>query len=476
MNHIDEHTLELFVLHAREVESRIGEIEAHLLECQGCRALVDEMEIFHGQLHRELQNRLRAWAVDRSGLVRTGYSDKPATGLPQLFAPLRPSAPIGRVHAFVRRHPLVVTGASLGFAMLLGVFATFIMMKSGRGSSITDPVPAGHAFDLESNTLEVLNKEEQILWDARVDDAREEMDLERGRGVSRVLIGNDDAGGRREIITTLPLVRYPDLDGRHLRIFGEHKELLKDVHLTANVLYLGRENVYSPYFNLDWLLLHKSPEKKQEDIMVAGNNLGRSPSIIFRLNSAAEVTGEYFHFGNLMGIYFKDLNGDGTEELIAVGRNDVDDSTHNEFPIIAVLDPEKIVGKARATACSKFLLSPSPAELYYIRLPWSDIDSASYQRPGVTFLEEVDGNTLQFSSEGLYGNDEKFNFHFQFDHAMRVVRVLTNDRVDALHRKLVDNHKLSGSIDRAYLENLKNGVRYWNGKTWVAEVTRVLPQ
>ena len=475
MNHIDEHTLELYVLRAGEIRSRIDEIEAHLLECQGCRSLVNEMEIFHSQLHGELQNREGKQPVGRSGVVRSRSAHEPAASLPELFAPLRPSVPIGRVHSFVRRHPLVVAGGSLGFAMFLGIFATFMTMKSSRESSITDRVPASHTFDIASNSLQILNKEEQILWDARVDDAREEMDLERGRGISRVVIG-DDAEGGNEIITTLPLARYPDHEGQHLRIFGANKELLKDIHLTANVPYRGRENFYSPYFNLDWILLLKSPERNQEEIIVAGNNVGRSPSIIFRLNSAAEMTGEYFHFGNLMGIYFKDLNGDGKEELIAVGRNDVDDSTHEEFPVIAVLDPEKITGETKATACGKYLLSASAAEIYYIRLPWSDIDSASYQRPEVAYLEESDEHTLQFASEGISNNGERFAFHFQFDHSMNIARVLTNDHVDALHRKLVDDHKLSGSIDRAYLENLKDGVRYWNGKTWVNEVTRVVPQ
>jgi predicted anti-sigma-YlaC factor YlaD len=43
MHHIDEHTLELYTLKAEEVAERVDEIEAHLEECHGCRALVEEM-------------------------------------------------------------------------------------------------------------------------------------------------------------------------------------------------------------------------------------------------------------------------------------------------------------------------------------------------------------------------------------------------------------------------------------------------
>ncbi|HUL44972.1 MAG TPA: hypothetical protein VLY03_11530 [Bacteroidota bacterium] len=469
MKHINEHTLELYVLNAAEVRPQVEEIELHLKECQGCRSLMMEMAEFHGQLRKELQE------FESHDLVRTDDSLVHLTRSPADYAPSRRPVPMGRVQAFIRRHPLVVTGGSLGFAMILGVLATIIFTRPNSGSSITDTVPAGHAFNIESNTLEILNSEEQILWDAKVDDAHEELSVERGKGVSRVLIGSTSSNGKERIFTTLPLVRYPDHDGRHLRIFDEHKTLLDDIHLTAIVAYRGRENTYSPYFNLDWILLCKIPGQSEEDIVVTGNNVGRSPSIIFRLNADGGVIGKYYHFGNIGAMYGKDLYGDGREELIAIGTNDVEDSSHEEFPVIAVLDPGKITGEAKASACGRFLLPTSAAELYYIRLPLSDIDSASYHRPAVAYMEEKDAETLQFASEGLYGDGREFIFHYQFDHEMRPLRVLSNNAVDALHKMLVDDGTLRGTIDRAYLERLKNGIRYWNGREWVAGVTKVRP-
>jgi hypothetical protein len=46
--------------------------------------------------------------------------------------------------------------------------------------------------------------------------------------------------------------------------------------------------------------------------------------------------------------------------------------------------------------------------------------------------------------------------------------------VDADRRKKIDGlykeaRKLSGKIDQAYLDNLKNGIRYWDGREWRKE-------
>ena len=47
MTHIEEHTLELFVLNAKEVRSRRKSIEAHLKKCEGCRTLARTMAEFY---------------------------------------------------------------------------------------------------------------------------------------------------------------------------------------------------------------------------------------------------------------------------------------------------------------------------------------------------------------------------------------------------------------------------------------------
>lgn len=47
MHHIDEHTIELYILGYELEKEQITEIETHLKECHGCRKLAGQMETFY---------------------------------------------------------------------------------------------------------------------------------------------------------------------------------------------------------------------------------------------------------------------------------------------------------------------------------------------------------------------------------------------------------------------------------------------
>jgi predicted anti-sigma-YlaC factor YlaD len=70
MNHIDEHTLELFILHAESVEGQRSEIEAHLAECRGCKDLADEIASFHTELKDELAKPRSTVAYEGKALAK----------------------------------------------------------------------------------------------------------------------------------------------------------------------------------------------------------------------------------------------------------------------------------------------------------------------------------------------------------------------------------------------------------------------
>ncbi len=62
---------------------------------------------------------------------------------------------------------------------------------------------------------------------------------------------------------------------------------------------------------------------------------------------------------------------------------------------------------------------------------------------------------------------------YSFGQDMSVVNVPFETNTARLHQQLVRDGKLAGEFDRTYLDNLKNGVRYWDGKEWRKEVCRV---
>ncbi len=56
---------------------------------------------------------------------------------------------------------------------------------------------------------------------------------------------------------------------------------------------------------------------------------------------------------------------------------------------------------------------------------------------------------------------------------MKILRVKSNNDIDRLHDLLVNEGKLTGKLDQSYLDALKDGVRYWDGKEWRKQVTMV---
>ena len=100
MTHIDEHTLELFVLDSSEIENRRTEIEAHLKECAGCAALHQEMMEYYNQVEQIRDKRAQATSqalTVRSMLVKTDPFAAPLSEIPK-------TVPV-RVVLFIIRHP-----------------------------------------------------------------------------------------------------------------------------------------------------------------------------------------------------------------------------------------------------------------------------------------------------------------------------------------------------------------------------------
>lgn len=48
-----------------------------------------------------------------------------------------------------------------------------------------------------------------------------------------------------------------------------------------------------------------------------------------------------------------------------------------------------------------------------------------------------------------------------------------SSNTDRLHEELRRQGKITSTLDQAYLENLRQGVRYWDGSQWVKQVTKV---
>ncbi len=474
MTHIDEHTIELYVLNAQEVTHRREEIDAHLRECHGCRNLAEEMSDFHKNLAQEIKLTPVPVEDENQALVRTSGSLKLYEDLYTIPASRFQRGPIERFRGFVRRHPVSVTTGTFGMAACLLLLLNSNLFKRSDPLTPPDLNPARYGYNPQANTLEIFNKEDSVLWHMKIHNAALEDEIEQLTFTKQTEVVDLDGDGMNEVLTTLKLIDFPEIkDVRHLRIFNAKRELIRDIHPEREVHYRDRPNEYSPYFGLGTTVVRDSREPGKKEIFVAGSSMGRSPSVLFRLNYEGGSLGEYWHFGHATAIYLKDINGDGENELIVAGVNDNADSTHNEFPSVAVLDPDKVVGETKSSACPGFLLKTTDAELYYLQFPRSDLDNLFHSHGAVTRISDQDDQTLMVHITSPWKTNSTFDFYYFLDQGMRCLFVKSNNPTDILHNLLVNQHKLTGTIDAAYLDKLKQGVRYWDGKEWRKEVVRV---
>ncbi|HLF15631.1 MAG TPA: hypothetical protein VI932_12160 [Bacteroidota bacterium] len=185
-----------------------------------------------------------------------------------------------------------------------------------------------------------------------------------------------------------------------------------------------------------------------------------------------EILGEYWHQGQFPAIYARDINGDGKAELVLCGFNDVDDATEPSSPVIIVLDPGKIRGKQESQVTRGYGYEKSDAELYYVKLPLTAINTYAHTGAGVSRMRVQDDRLIFLW--GFRGPDDlRFNLDFVFSRSFEPLRVIAATQINQLFEREYDRKHISTRLDDPYLDNLRSGVRFWDGKEWRAEAVGV---
>ncbi len=464
MQHPNEHTLELYVLGSASVAGRTQEIDHHLTQCIGCRETVERMTAFY----REVKTRLAASPSQAEVQSHALEIQRRAAKVHSSRVPAVPLWPVTRFRRFqhlVRQHPVMAGGGT--FAALAGLALLF---NTTFTTLTRDKNPAYKQYNVAQGVIEIRNQRNEMLWQLPSSSLQASLDGENDSHAKQTIIADLDGDGENEVLTTLN-VADEELPGA-LKIYNAEGCLLRRISFDTPFHYEEKSN-YTFKFNPGAFVVRRNEEGAQEIFIAAANN-GRSPGFIARLNSRGDQIGRYWHFGNLGIMYSADVNSDGKEEIVAVGINDVDDEKELSWPAIVVLDPSNIVSDKKSKTASRFSFPFSDAELYYVRLPLSDINVALKLNASVGSLDISRSDVFNFAVTGN-ASEDNFSFQFQyiFSRDMSPLEVKSSTASDRTHALLVQAGKLTGTIDKQYLENLRQGIRYWDGKEWRKEVVRV---
>lgn len=472
-DHITEQTLEIFFLAPQElpVEDRKN-LESHLAECALCREHAQKLEAFY----RELQETLQTSPSEEDVLLARRLSGRPrlalGEGKPALtprpdnamdfyrgfIEPYRPPLLQRYIH-YARTYPLGFTAANLLAAALLALF--FVWVKPGKDTNLA-------YARAKEEFLVVYNRNGEELWKKHIGpDYDQEIfrASEFGYDPEDYLKTIDvDGDGKQEIIAifgmglTFPmkntLVCYND-DGTERWKYGFHRQMT-----------FG-ENPFSDDYHFLLMMVGDFDKNGAPDVVAVAQHDNYYPTAILRLNASdGTLLQEYWVSGNLLDIVRRDIDGDGIEELFFAGQNNGYDAA-----ALLVLDPRYMSGHAPAPLSGTPLNIPEGREKYYILFSRSDLEKIADQKRNVArHLTFTNDGLLQI---GVYENIAKrwYPLLYYFNTKMECVKVDGEDAFVTLHRKMEAEGKLTRKLDEQYYEELRQGVRYWDGEAFVKVAT-----
>lgn len=464
-NHIDENSLELYVLESSLIQEKRAAIKQHLKTCSWCRALYKEMKTYYEQvdhLRREQAQRAsHALTVTQRALrereVGFGVSRSEQRTLPRRF-----------VESF-RRYPV---RWSLGFAAFV---AALVLVIPRLWTGDSNPAYARP----EKEFLVAYNKHGEELWKKYIfknfiSESMPQWIAEHGE--HGLLVRDVDRDGKNEVLGIFGWAYSPYMgpDNPHQNAVvcfnaDGSEQWRYALHRTVTIGGVPYSDDYVFY-----QIVYEEYADGSSEVLALASHRPWFPNVLVRLDARTGVLkSEYWHHGMLPYYVQKDLDGDGVEELLLGGQNN-----RLMQASLAVFDPRKVKGHGPAPPGLAPEGVAAGTEKYYLLFPasdlkkyWSDITN---EVSGVKIMEDgliqvIVSERVPFpvKKESLspYGGQ----LYFYFDSSMQCVRVRPSDGFSGLHARYRSEGLINSELNDAYFENLRRGIRYWDGEKFVSE-------
>jgi len=320
-------------------------------------------------------------------------------------------------------------------------------------------------FHIEGSTLIVVDKQGRELW--RRDTGLEDLEPEayyrvhfqvpnkyEGNILPAIVIKDIDGDGSVE--TLFAPKRRADQTGEGWLFCYDRKGTERWKFHQDRELHCGG-TVYSPDYRIAGFDVHDLDGDGRGEIVVEAYQAPDWPCLLTLLEASGQRLGEYLNAGYLRDIAYWDIDGDGREELLAVGVN-----KEYRSGCLIVFDTRKIAGGSPQTG--RFVcdgVGPGTERSYVITPPY---DVAEASGPFMTDLL-----TLHITENDRIRATSSLGLMYEFGFDLKPLQVTPADGFKALHAKLAAEGKVTSVLGEAFLNSLRDAVRYWDGKEWTAE-------
>lgn len=470
MRHIEQQTLELYVLGDERVVRRRRAIERHLNQCLGCRLLKARMEELYVGLAEQMQQTEKE---HESAIVRRlSQGNLPMRFVSTPLREVRASYEVDRsvvrtMTRFVARHPVGSSVTAIIAVILIVLSGNLITRKAEVNGN-----PVYYHYNVGESKLEVYNAGNRVLWSMPTPYAQDALQTEEVFKRTYTVVVDINGRGENDVVTTLPLGKAKH--SYDVQVY-DAKGNLTGSHSFKNDRVNFRQLHYDlPFFPSD-LIPWQMPGGKMNLLVTASN--GRSPNFIARLDSSLNVIGRLWHFGTILPYRVESILGEHSK-LAVIGQNDVSDISNQSYCFMAVVDPQKIAGEQESSLSRGFGFNISDAEVCYIRFPRTNIELAASQFVVAEKVEDFGQQSFCVKLQtklGALPSPYQIGFDYFFSKSdLRVLEVKFNTPTERTHKTLKSQHKINSTLDSKYLEHLKRSVEYWDGTKWTMRPSRIL--
>jgi len=453
MKHINEETLELFILESPDVAEQRDAIEAHLASCAGCAALHHEIAEYYADVRAEQDERERA--TSQALTVRSLVVKIPTYTEFGPLSQIQKTWP-ARIVLFVIRHPLASAVGTLG---TIGLFSLALLTLAPK-DLFKDTNPA-YARAKEEYLI-TYNKEGEVLWKKHIGigyDIDKLNELKPDEYLTTVDVNGD---GKREIIA---LFRIDSPMNRYLICYSADGTERWRYEFRRKMVF-GTE-AFSDIYDFKSMIVGDFDKDGKTEIIAVASSAGYYPTVILKVDaSTGHLLSEYWSSGNINQVAHRDFDGDGVEELFFAGVNNGYDRA-----MLLVLDPRNFSGHTPAPATHTPHGIPEGTEKYYTLFPRGGLQKvADQKRNNSRALEFLTDSSFMVAVGELVDNKYYVEL-YHFNRSMACWKVDWQDLAMALHLKLLAEGKLTRKPDSAYYEELRRGVQYWDGEKFVSGPT-----
>jgi len=464
MTHIDEHILELYLLGDKKALLQKETIERHLSECRGCHELAQKMQSFYEDVKVGLDEQIEITQPPVTSMVTirenasTELWQKPKLPITTRWSVIERWSPAMlksfwlRVGNFAYHRPIT---ASIFSLTMIGAMILFIEIN--MNTAFKDIRPSYFNYNTGESKIEIYNSRNILLWSIPSNNLAENV---KSEVMPQTYIIDLDNDGSQEVVTCLPVGSHRlsvlsvfNADGRPRFQFDFPSE---------EISFRMKKYSLKPRVSSVIPIIHS--DAKGYDIVVESVT-GRSPNFIARISSKGELLGKMWFCGGqnyLMAdtLFRKPL-------IIAAGIYDVDEESCG---ITYIVNPEKIVGETESQASHGFGFPAAVCENMIIRFPSCDMYKALHLGQFIMRINKHNPHVLRFDLFPYPSSDGPF-FQFFSNDSLQFKEVIALDINSVIHSNLKSQGKIHSVLDQQYHENLKNGIRYWNGASWQSEWT-----